>query len=188
MGAFNISLNHPSGRGREHAGRGRTSARKCIADVTNVSTSKTCLLRRPVSVRILSLFRIFLRLFAARKKGIRRKTGHTLRRSIMLTLHGSTIESLSSKRSWGHERQEFPSRIRHYVESMQMLCTKLCKTYVNQSYIALTRSYVVSIPGIFFCIENAMFSLVKRNLLESYAVFKGRNKGGNEIFRKIIEN
>jgi len=42
----------------------------------NVSTSKTCLLRRPVSVRILSLFRIFLRLFAARKKEIRRKTGH----------------------------------------------------------------------------------------------------------------
>ena len=40
----------------------------------------------------------------------------------------------------------------------------------------------------FFCIENAMFSLVKRNLLESYAVFKGGNKGGNEIFRKIIEN
>ena len=39
-----------------------------------------------------------------------------------------------------------------------------------------------------FFIENAMFSLVKRNLLESYAVFKGRNKGGNEIFRKIIEN
>ena len=150
MGAFNISWNHPSGRGREHAGRGRTSARKCIADVTNVSTSKTCLLRRPVSVRILSLFRIFLRLFAARKKGIRRKTGHTLRRSIMLTLHGSTIESLSSKRSWGHERQEFPCRIRHYVESMQILCTKLCKTYVNQSYIALTRSYVVSMPGLCF--------------------------------------
>ena len=105
-GAFNISLNHRWGRGREHARRGRTSARKCIADVTNISTSKTCLLRRTVSVRILSLFRIFLRLFTARKKERRRKTGHTLRRSTMLTLNGSTIESLSSKRSWGHGRQE----------------------------------------------------------------------------------
>ena len=105
-GAFNISLNHRWGRGREHARRGRTSAQKCIADVTNVSTSKTCLLRRPVSVRILSLFRIFLRLFATRKKEIRRKTGHTLLQSAMLTLRGSTIESLSSKRSWGHGRQE----------------------------------------------------------------------------------
>ena len=29
----------------------------------------------------------------------------------------------------------------------------------------------------FFCIENAMFSLVKRNLLKTYAVFKGRKVG-----------
>ena len=27
-----------------------------------------------------------------------------------------------------------------------------------------------------------MFSLVKRNLLKSYAVFKGRNKGRNDSF------
>ena len=31
----------------------------------------------------------------------------------------------------------------------------------------------------FFCIENAMFSLVKRNLLKSYAVLKSKNKGRN---------
>ena len=49
------------------------------------------------------------------------------------------------------------------------------KAYVNESYIASTRSYVVSMPVLFFCIENAMFSLVKRNLLKSYAVFKSKN-------------
>ena len=31
----------------------------------------------------------------------------------------------------------------------------------------------------FFCIENGMFSLVKQNLLKSYAVFKSKNKGRN---------
>ena len=45
---------------------------------------------------------------------------------------------------------------------------------VNESYIALTRSYVVSsMPGLFFCFENAMFLLVKRKLLtcKSYMQF-----------------
>ena len=51
---------------------------------------------------------------------------------------------------------------------MQMLCHEA----VNEPYIALTRSYVVSMPELFFCIKNAMFSLVKWNLLKSYAVFK----------------
>ena len=42
-------------------------------------------------------------------------------------------------------------------------------------------------PMLFLCQDyvfrkrNAMFSLVKRNLLKSYAVFKIRNKGGNDI-------
>ena len=42
------------------------------------------------------------------------------------------------------------------VESDTMLnlgkcsVTKLCKAYVNESYITLTRSYVVSMPGLFF--------------------------------------
>ena len=39
-------------------------------------------------------------------------------------------------------------------DAMWNLCkcyvTKLCKTYVNESYIALTRSYVVSMPGLCF--------------------------------------
>ena len=43
-----------------------------------------------------------------------------------------------------------PCRIRHYVESMQMLCHRVCKTYANVSYIAFTRSYVVSMPGLCF--------------------------------------
>ena len=60
-------------------------------------------------------------------------------------------------------------------DTMQNLCkcyvTELCKTYVNKSYIALTRFYVVSMPGLFFfCIKNAMFSLVKPGLL----IIRGR--------------
>ena len=64
-----------------------------------------------------------------------------------------------------------------------MYANATCHKAVNESYITLTRSYVVSMPELFFCIENAMFSLVKRNLLtgKSYAVFKSRNKGKNDI-------
>ena len=37
-------------------------------------------------------------------------------------------------------------------------------------------------PGLIFSVfEKAMFSLVKRNLLKSYAVFKSRKKGRNDI-------
>ena len=40
-------------------------------------------------------------------------------------------------------------------------------------YIALARSYVVSMAGLFCsCIENAMFLPVKWNLPNSYAVLK----------------
>ena len=42
---------------------------------------------------------------------------------------------------------------------------------------AFIRSYVVSMPGLFFFIRKAMFSLVKRNLLKSYAVSKLGKKG-----------
>ena len=43
---------------------------------------------------------------------------------------------------------------------------------------AFSRSYVVSMPGVFFfCIRKAMFSLVKWNLLKSYAVSKLGKKG-----------
>ena len=56
---------------------------------------------------------------------------------------------------WGtvmfdNEFDTIPCRIRHYVESMQMLCHRVCKTYANVSYIAFTRSYVVSMPGLCF--------------------------------------
>ena len=52
----------------------------------------------------------------------------------------------------------FPCRIRHYVESMQMLCHRVCKTYANVSYIAFTRSYVVSMPGLIFLYKKCYFS------------------------------
>ena len=44
---------------------------------------------------------------------------------------------------------------------------------MNELYIAFTRSYAFSMPGLFFCIRNAMFLVVKWNLLyQSYADFK----------------
>ena len=83
-------------------------------------------------------------------------------------------------------RQCFSSML-SLVESdtMYNLCkcyvTKLCKTYVNQSPLLKPDPVLFLCQDYFFCIENAMFSLVKLNLLKSYVVFKGRNKGRNDI-------
>ena len=61
---------------------------------------------------------------------------------------------------------------------------------MSQSYVKpmlMSHTLLSADPMLFLCqdyvfwIENAMFSLVKRNLLKSYAVFKGRNKGRNDI-------
>ena len=40
------------------------------------------------------------------------------------------------------------------VESMQLLCYRVCKTYANVSHIAFTRSYVVAMPGLFFLYQE----------------------------------
>ena len=68
-----------------------------------------------------------------------------------------------------------PCRIRHckiYANAV----TKVCKTYVNHAHCFNQILCCFYARTMFF--ENAMFSLV---LLKSYAVFKGRNKGRNDI-------
>ena len=42
------------------------------------------------------------------------------------------------------------------VESMQLFCYRVCKTYANVSHIAFTRSYVVAMPGLFFFVSGRL--------------------------------